>query len=307
MWKDFFYFSKGQRIGIVVLVVLILLVLAVNFTLPLFFPTEMKTDNSFMTEVDAFKKTLVLRDSMYKAKRKSECEQRYYKKYTSYPEQQKRASYSLFPFDPNTVDSATFIRLGIKPFIVSTVLKYRSKGGKFRTPTHFAKVYGILPEKFKELEPYISIQEIKSKVVDVKEKATKQNIIVELNTADTAQLMQVKGIGRGYAKGIVRFRRETGGFVSVEQLREIYGMRPENFERIRPFCTVNPELVQKINVNIATVQRLAAHPYLNFYQAKAIYELRRKKGKIYSVNELKSLDGFTPENTVKIQPYLSFE
>lgn len=248
MWKDFFYFSKGQRIGIVVLVVLILLVLAVNFTLPLFFPPTEKFDNSFITEVDAFKKTLVLRDSMYKAKRKSEYEQRY-QKYTPYPECQKGTSYSLFPFDPNTADSATFIRLGIKPFVVSTVLKYRSKGGKFRTPTDFAKVYGILPEKFKELEPYISIQEIKSKVV-VKAKETKQNVVVELNTADTTQLMQVKGIGRGYAKGIVRFRRETGGFVSVEQLREIYGMRPENFERIRPFCNVNPELVKKINVNI---------------------------------------------------------
>jgi competence ComEA-like helix-hairpin-helix protein len=119
--------------------------------------------------------------------------------------------------------------------------------------------------------------------------------------------MQVKGIGRGYAKGIVRFRRETGGFISVEQLREVYGMSPENFERIRSSCTVNIDLVRKINVNTATVERLNAHLYLNFYQSKAIYELRRKKGKLNGMTDLKGLSEFKPEDLSKIQPYLTFE
>ena len=76
------------------------------------------------------------------------------------------------------------------------------------------------------LEPYIQINQKKDSVSIKPE--PKKNIIVELNSADTTLLMQVKGIGRGYAKGIIRFRGLTGGFVSIEQLKEIYGMRPEN-------------------------------------------------------------------------------
>jgi DNA uptake protein ComE-like DNA-binding protein len=119
--------------------------------------------------------------------------------------------------------------------------------------------------------------------------------------------MQVKGIGRGYAKGIVRFRNSTGGFVSVDQLSEIYGMRPENFEKIKPFCKVDLSLVRKIDINRATVEKLNAHPYINFYQAKAIYELRRKKGKLNSISDLKILTEFTSAEVEKIKPYLIFE
>jgi DNA uptake protein ComE-like DNA-binding protein len=176
----------------------------------------------------------------------------------------------------------------------------------FRSSADFAKVYGISPEKMKELEPYIAIAEIKPPKSDVVS-AKRTDIIVELNTADTTLLMQVKGIGRGYAKGIVRFRQSTGGFVSVDQLGEVYGMRPENLEKIRPYCTVNPMLVKKISVNTATVQRLDAHPYLNFYQSKAIYELRRNKGKLRDISDLKVLTEISAEELMKIKPYLSFE
>jgi len=131
--------------------------------------------------------------------------------------------------------------------------------------------------------------------------------MVELNSADTTQLMQVYGIGRGYAKGIVRFRQKTGGFVSVDQLSEVYGMRQENLERIRPFCKVNTDLVKKLNVNSASIERLKGHPYLNFYQSRAIYELRRKKGKLKNINDLKVLSEFSSESLSKIEPYLNFE
>lgn len=309
MWKDFFYFSKGQRIGIIVLLALIVLVIGTNYLLPFFFPATEKTETSFLAEVDAFKKSLVSRDSLRQVERQRQYEERY-KKYLPYPSYEKVATYSLFPFDPNSVDSATFVRLGIKPYVASNILKYRSKGGKFRATTDFGKVYGINPEKFKELEPYISILDNKLAKTDSlanKRKLFKQDIIVDLNSADTTLLMQVKGIGRGYAKGIVRFRRATGGFVSVDQLNEIYGMRPENFEKIRPYCSVNLNLIQKININTANVERLNSHPYLSFYQAKAIYELRRNRGKLRNINELKDLSDFSAESLARIRPYLSFE
>jgi|ERR1035437_367990 DNA uptake protein ComE-like DNA-binding protein len=309
MWKEFFYFSKGQRIGIIVLISLILIVLMANFALPLFFLRTDMPKNIFLSEVKAFKKTLVSLDSIRLAAWQHKYEERY-KKYENHSSTKQLVTYSLFTFDPNTIDSIGFTRLGLKSYIASNILKYRHKGGKFKTVTDFCKVYGIAPEKFKELEPYIAIKEIQKPKLDTvltPRKVFKQDIIVDLNSADTALLMQVKGIGRGYAKGIVRFRKETGGFVSVDQLHEIYGMRSENFDKIRPFCTVNTALIQRLKVNNASVERLNAHFYINFYQAKALFELRRNKGKLHELNDLKVLLEFTQEDLIKLKPYLSFE
>jgi len=309
MWKDFFYFSKGQRTGILVLVALILLALVANYMMPIFFPVTQKDGSAFLLEVEKFKKSLVSCDSIRQAEwqRKSkERQQQYEQNYKPFQKQTKEETYSLFNFDPNTVDSATFVRLGLKPFIAANILKYRKASGRFKTKEDFGKVYGILPTKFKELESYIAIAEI-SQIKNEINTTKRTDIIVDLNSADTTLLMQVKGIGRGYAKGIVRFRQQTGGFISVDQLSEIYGMRPENMERIRPFCKVNTDLVQKIKVNIATAERFKSHPYFNFYQAKALYELRRKKGKLKDIAELKELSEFNPETIQKLKPYLSFE
>jgi DNA uptake protein ComE-like DNA-binding protein len=309
MWKDFFYFSKGQRTGIVVLIVLILMALLANYMLPFFFPTTQKDGTAFLKEAAQFKRSLISLDSVRNAewqRKYAEQQHRYEQNYKIFPKKVTEETNSLFTFDPNTVDSATFIRLGLKPFIAANILRYRKAGGRFKTKEDFGKVYGILPAKYKELETYIDIAEI-MQIKNETSTTKRTDIIVDLNSADTTLLMQVKGIGRGYAKGIVRFRQQTGGFISVDQLSEIYGMRPENLERIRPFCKVNVDLVQKIKVNIATAERFKSHPYFNFYQAKALYELRRKKGKLKDIVELKELPDFTPESIQKLKPYLSFE
>lgn len=307
MWKDFFYFTKGQRIGIIVLVCLIIFTIATSYLLPYLTPEKPTSENDFINEALRFEQTLVSRDSL----RRAQWEQKYDSLYQhAKPEAKTVEKYSLFAFDPNTADSATFVKLGLKSFVAANILKFRTKGGKFRTPESFSKVYGISPEKFNELKPYIAIAETKQIVKDsIKTTSpTKiKNLIVELNSADTAELLKVYGIGRGFAKAIVRFRQQTGGFVSVEQLRELYGMTDDNFNKISPNCRVNLDLVKKIQINIASVERLNAHPYLNFYESKAIYEYRRRKGKIKTSDELKSISELKPEVIHKILPYFSFE
>ncbi len=313
MWKDYFYFSRGQRVGIVILISLIIIVIVSNYLLPYFFPIDEKEDKGFRIEVEAFRKSLKSTDSLRQIewqKQNEERQREYEEKYANYASDFKKAekknTYTLFPFDPNVIDSASFVKLGLKPRIASNILKYRNKGGSFRTIEDFSKVYGISSDKMKELQPYISIAE--TKPLKTENQSTKRtNIVVDLNSADTTLLMQVKGIGRGYAKGIVRFRQSTGGFVAVNQLLEIYGMSPENFEKIKPYCNVDLNLVRQIRINTSTAERLDAHLYINFYQAKAIYELRRKKGKLISANELKELTEFKPEELERLKPYLNFE
>ncbi len=314
MWKDFFYFSKGQRIAITVLIALIVVIIVLNLALPLLIGNREKpVDNSFITEAREFELKMVQRDSLRNAAWQHQYQDKYTPANATWKTRQEK--YSLFAFDPNKADSATFIALGIKPFIVSNIFKFRKKGGVFKTPESFSKVYGISPEKFNELAPHIRIDQTittKTKTDSIKypgnpASAKVQGMVVELNSADTTELLKVTGIGRGYAKGIVRFRQQTGGFASVDQLRELYGMTEANFQKIKSSCTANAGLIRRIKINSATVERLNAHPYINFYQAKAIYELRRQKVKLKNIQELKNLDAISPDELEKITPYLSFE
>jgi len=155
MWKDFFYFSRGQRTGIIVLVVLIALALIANYTLPYFFPVTEKDGTAFLKEAERFKKSLISRDSLRQVnwQHKYEERQRQYEEkykqnsfYSSSKSFDKKTTYTLFTFDPNTIDSAAFVRLGLKPFVASNILKYRKRGGLYRTSDDFARVYGISPE-----------------------------------------------------------------------------------------------------------------------------------------------------------------
>jgi competence ComEA-like helix-hairpin-helix protein len=310
MWKNFFFFSGSQRAGIVLLICLIVFFSVLNFYLPRFTgEADFYADSASLIEFENFRLSLESLDSI----RNIERSKLYRKRDVSYSSQEKfkAQSYRTFPFNPNTLDSAGFVALGLKPYVASNILKYRRKGGKFKDKTAFSHVYGIAEEKFAELEPFIEIPQQVTVESEVKCEQNSHNneleFIVELNTADTAELMKIKGIGRGYARSIIRFRQQTGGFVSVNQLSEIYGMTPENLERIKPYCSVNPDLVHKINVNVASVDKLRAHPYLNFYQARQIYELRRKKGKLSGLSDLERLSELNDSILKKISPYLKFD
>jgi competence ComEA-like helix-hairpin-helix protein len=315
MWKNFFYFSGSQRAGILLLVVLILLASLTDYFLPLFFEKESEqSDAVFLAEIDDFKKSLWSIDSLREAERfrkyKANYPSYYHSPKTGFSTSPDKTS-GLFAFNPNELDSSGFVKLGLKPYVASNILKFRKKGGRFKNRESFAKIYGIPEEKYNELAAYINIPDKDSLLLkDINTNDAlelKKTLKVELNTADTNELMQIKGIGRGYAIGIIKFRKQTGGFVRIEQLREVYGMTPENFEKISPFCTINPKNVKKINVNTASVDKLKSHPYLNFYQAKQIYELRRKKGKLSGLAELAKLSEINELTLEKIAVYLNFE
>ena len=318
VWKDFLYFSKGQRTGILILISLIILLLVSTFLMPYLIRNEKDEveDITFLKEAEKFRASLV-----EKKRNKTYPYDNYPEYHKSYPHKAYNSKYQLFTFDPNTADSATLVRLGLKSYIARNIIKYRGKGGKFRKPEDFRKVYGISSEKADELLPYIQIAEQKPKEItfsasksnnELSEKhesdySAKKNVIVELNSADTTTLMQIRGIGRRYAKSIVGYRRILGGYYSVEQIREVYGMRPETFEQIKPFLNTDPSLIAKIDVNKASIERLKSHPYLNFSKAKEIYELRREKGKLKKLDELQNLHSLTPEDLQKIGHYLNFE
>jgi competence ComEA-like helix-hairpin-helix protein len=302
MWKDFFYFSKSQQIAIIILIAIILITLIANWFIHHSQTREIQEGTAFLKKAEAFKKTLSERDSLTQWKR-------HYSN-AFHAKQKKQDQVSLFKFDPNMADSAQLIKLGLKPFVVSNILKYRSKGGYYKTPSDFGKTYGISTGQFEKLQPYIEITSTKQ--ISTTRKVEENNNYttfqpVELNTADSSNLVRIKGIGPYYALGIIRWRNKLGGYHSVDQLAEVKGMKIEILEKIRPYCIVNRSLVRRIKINSASVEKLNAHPYISFYEAKAIYELRRRKGKLKSALDLLETGTLNKEKYDKIEPYLSFE
>lgn len=303
MWKDWFFFSRSQKIGILVLTAIILVLLATKMIVASL-PHHIAPKDHFEEEAKAFLDSLKTAPQKYYP-------HTYYKR--NYAENRQPFYHEKLPvpvlsrFNPNTADSLQFIRLGIKPRIASNILKYRNKGGKFRKAEDFKKIWGISDAQMQTLLPYVDIPAEASPAPSTTyNRIAKTDGIIELNSADTTQLQQIKGIGPGFARRIVGYRKRLGGFVNIEQLHEVWGMTPELYRSIAPHFSVNPKLIQTINVNKASIERLKYHPYLNFYKAKAIYELRLTKGSLKSVKELKNIDVIDQETLAKIEPYLSF-
>lgn len=126
-----------------------------------------------------------------------------------------------------------------------------------------------------------------------------------LNSTDTAEWKRIPGIGSSFASRIVKYQNLLGGFASVEQLLEVYGVDNDMFVKISAYIEPDGNF-RKIHINKLEFKELLAHPYLNYKQVQAIMNLRKRKGNIQSINELGMLDEFSAEDIKKLTPYLQF-
>ena len=303
MWKDFFYFSLSERRAIYVLLVLIaVLVVAIVWT-----PAPEVQSVNVVAEADS----LVL-SRKYNEERKS---------FTKKERIQEEVSIVLTPFDPNLADSIEFLRLGLPSYVIKNVIKYRQKGGRFSTPESFARIYGLTEAKFKELQPYIYISEEfikkpnrktsaqerpkREEKVDSLQKPFKypEGTLVDVNTADTTELKKIPGIGGGIACRIVAYRNRLGGFYTLDQLNEVEFVTAD----LLKWFKLEGDSVRKLPINRVGLDKLRAHPYINFYQAKVIVEYRRKKGEIKSLSQLALYEEFTEKDLKRLSAYISFD
>ena len=298
MWKDFFYFTKTERQGIIVLVVLVIGAYAIPRLLQAFSQPE-KTNPA--EQVKAEKEYSDFISSVKKLKPG--------KKYPDYTNNRSSAVHPkkeirLATFDPNMADSTTFLSLGLPSWMASNILRYRNRQGRFRRPEDFRKIYGLTEEQYRTLLPYIRIAEEPispdtSRLLVVQ--ATAQHdtlmkyhpgIIIDLNQADTTELKKIPGIGSRIAQSIVNRRRLLGGFYQIE---------------LRSWFSVDATQIHRININKASVERMMHHPYINFYQAKVIAEYRKKKGKLRDLKQLALYEEFTSADFERIMPYICYD
>lgn len=227
---------------------------------------------------------------------------------------------SRFPFDPNTADSTELLALGLEPWQVRNIYKYRAKGGVFRKKEDFGRVYGLTNRQYRDLAPLIRIgsdyqpytsrgyqnvpyDEAPDSVPGRRFPAKlRQGERIDLNDADTVLLLKVPGIGPYFARQIVHNRKMLGGFYSVRQLLEIQDMPEEAL----PYFEVNPAKVHRLNVNKLSLVELRRHPYINYYQAKAIVDYRRLYGEIHDMGQLKLMKYFTPDDFERLRHYIEY-
>ena len=311
-YKEFFYFQKSDRSVLVVL-----LVLAVVISVSLYGiggREEVTALESASNVGESGDSTLVFSSGrkVYGVKEKdADDKSEYY-----YVEGE---TVERFPFDPNTADSTQLLRLGLQPWQVKNIYRYRAKGGIYREPKDFARLYGLTVKQFRELEPYIRIssdyQDASTLFAQEKPKKTRKDSVIkketmklkdheriDLGETDTMTLKKVPGIGSYYAREIVRYGNRLGGFVNVKQLYEIEDL-PEEVMKYFEIRHVN---VRKMNLNKLSLRQLKAHPYLNFYQCRAILDYRRLKGRLESMDELRMMKEFSAEDIERLQPYVEF-
>lgn len=308
--KDFFYFSRGERRGIVVLITGIIIVfLSGRFYL-------YWKEKQPATEDEIHQQALAVAEYNAFIASIQEKEKHWGKQFSKHNTQ----SIVLASFDPNTADSTTFRRLGLPGWMTHNILRYRHKGGKFRKAEDFKKIYGLTEEQYHTLLPYISIatEDTVRNVARLYNPPAANDssgnriiapykypvgTIIDLNRADTTELKKIPGIGSGIARLITSYRQRLGGFYRIEQLQDIH----LDYHPLQSWFHIDSKDIRLINLNRTGIERLRNHPYINFYQAKAFVEYRKKKGALQNLKPFALYEEFSEADLERISHYICFE
>ncbi|MCS6822338.1 MAG: helix-hairpin-helix domain-containing protein [Microscillaceae bacterium] len=242
----------------------------------------------------------------------------------------KREIYS--PFNPNEMDSVSWVNLGASPKLAARITHFVQKGGKFKKKEDLLKIYGFPTDFYKEIESFIQLPSLSQRVFTEKkamakrdtftsshkerntlkkEKLNSQIIIssFDLNQADTTHLVKIRGVGLKTAQQIIKYREKLGGFVSLEQLSEIYLLKekPQTIEEIKKYAFISPNSHQKINLNTASFETLKAHPYIGAKLASTLVNYRKNNGKFTDIAQLKKIKAIDSTKLEQISPYLTIE
>lgn len=290
--NNYFGFTKREYNGLLALFGLIILAFVTPYTYEvLFSKTEASTD---------FEKNAIQELNLIALKEHSADPYYHSAKHSNI-----RAT--LFKFDPNQIDIEEWRKLGLSAKQAQSILNYRNKGGKFYKADDLRKMYAISTKMFKRLQPYIEIEGAQKYIQKVNDKAFKKELlIIEINTADTVKLDQIKGIGATFARRIANYRERLGGFYKKEQLMEVYGLDSLKFEEIKAQIQVDVSEIKKININTADFDTFKKHPYLKYKQINAIIQYRKQHGDYTSIADLKKLLILSPQTIEQIAPYLQF-
>jgi len=313
--KDYFSFNRKEQRGLIALLVLLLCSISMNLFLPRIISDEYYDTTPYQERIEAF---ILMMNEMDSLDRTSE------HKKPSYIEKEKTASLvpfrnSPFYFDPNKMTQSDWDQMGMDERISRNILRYIEKGGKFHDKKDLSRIYGMTDDVYEILSPYIQIETIKKQTtvtdkpdLDAKKEVTPKimantntvPVQVNINTADSASLLALSGVGPHFAQKIIKYRYQLGGFVSPKQLLEIKGLDSVRLQAFSKEILIDSSEIRKIDLNTVTFKELLKHPYFEYYLVKAIFNYKDQIGAFDSLDQIKNMPVMYDELFDKILPYL---
>ncbi|PRY16312.1 competence ComEA-like helix-hairpin-helix protein [Pontibacter ummariensis] len=235
------------------------------------------------------------------------------------------ATIALKPFDPNQLSLEEWQAYGLPKYLAQRILNYRHKVGDFTYKAELGKIYGLPDSLFQQLLPYIQLPEerpdkhkqrqaIAGAARPTPDTGWDRNprkekpvlVPFNINTADTVELKQIRGIGSKLSARIVKYRSSLGGFYSTAQLQEVYGLQPEVVDSLQKYSYVAKTYTpQGLHINTATADELKTHPYVTPNIARAIVAYREQHGPYKQLDDIQQIRLVTPELFEKLRPYLA--
>jgi len=317
MWKhflrDYFIFTGKERAGIILILSIVFFCILGSFAFPFFIKQKQYSHKQFESEIARL--DIETGDSSkiknysgnFEGELSDDDSRAGYKKY-------EHTKAPVFYFDPNTISSEDWKRLGVREKTIVTIQNYLSKGGRFYKAEDISKIWGLSSNDQQRLMPYVSIKSTGRETVPfVKKEYAKSSYsprttqLVDINLADTAAYMNLPGIGSRLSQRIIAFRDKLGGFHSVNQVGETYLLPDSTFQKIKSRLLISDTTVKKININSASIDEMKTHPYLRYNLANAIFQYRQQHGNFNSVGEIKKIMLITGEVFDKVAPYLSVQ
>ncbi len=310
------YFEDREVRGLSFLSIFMMLIVVLFVTKELIYPFEQSfeptpEDLKILAELQSLDKKERKRTDVFFEKKRN----------TNVKEKAKQTEIERFPFDPNKLTEKEWTKLGLKSFLAKRIVNYTGKNGTFRIKKDLLKIYGFPEDTYNELESYILLPDEMTKFPEktpekfalqedkpVKTYKTREVKSVDINTADSAALCDVRGIGAVLSGRILKFRNKLGGFVSKEQLKEVYGLREESFLLITEGVFIAENFMpQKININSDIKKDIATHPYIGYKKAETILAYRKNHGKLKSLEDVLKVGVFSEEDAKKLAPYLLYD
>jgi len=207
-------------------------------------------------------------------------------------------------FDPNTLSKGEWMQFGLSEKQASIVLKFTKRG--IHSNDELQKIKFIPKETFENMKQFTRYPTVDHTEVERDTKSVLYSRpLVNVSNATEQDLMNIKGIGPFFARQIIKYQQQLGGFVQKEQLLEVWKMTPEMYALIQDKISCESSVIKQLSINQASAEELQAHPYLNWNQANSIVKMRVQKGGYKSIDEIRQSVIIDQETFEKVRPYLS--
>ncbi len=288
-FTDYFNFSSRERNGVLFLACILFILLSTNYYFKNKSVEILPADPALIAVIDK----LMERDSIGK------------KSTLSFEKHEKIESTSYFNFDPNRLNLTDGKKLGLSEKQINVIAHYISRGGKFRVKSDFKKMYCISENEYEKLRTFLLLPDTLIVKKPQAKMRTVKDLKVNIQKADSVEFMELHGIGPVLASRIVRYREKLGGFYSIYQLKEVWGVNDSVFTNIHLNIYLTDSLPYRfIHINSDSFNILASHPYIKSKIAGLICNYRKQHKSFNSIEELKQLPLITEENFLKLAPYI---